>query len=120
MDKIFSPIKGRVYQIIDLVEDTKEKFFEKTSISPSNFKGKGALSELGGESIAKILTIYPVINAEWLLTGKGEILKNSPTNEEKIRPPEDWKDKYLRLLEKYNDCLEEKARLLKEGSKTNG
>jgi hypothetical protein len=112
MDKIFSPIKGRVIQLIDLVEVSKEKFYEKTGISASNFKGKGAASELGGELIVKIMTNYPDVNAEWLLTGNGERLKKANGIDINQRPSDDLKDKYLGLLEKYNNCLEEKNRML--------
>lgn len=44
-------------------------------MSASNFKGKGAMSEIGGSKIAKILTSFPEINPEWLLTGQGKMIK---------------------------------------------
>lgn len=62
-------------QFVDLHEDSKEIFFHKTGISSSNFKGKGAKSELGGDKIVKILTIYDKINPDWLITGNGPMLK---------------------------------------------
>jgi len=37
--------------------------------------GKG----LNSDSIEKILTAYPELNAEWFLTGKGEMMKNNQT-----------------------------------------
>ena len=74
MVKIFSSIKQRIVEYLDYRGITKEDFYSKTEISPSNFKGNAAKSELGGDKIAKILTCYPDINAEWLLTGKGEML----------------------------------------------
>lgn len=43
--------------------------------SDANFKGIGLKSELGGEKIAKILTSYPELSAEWLLLGEGDMLK---------------------------------------------
>jgi hypothetical protein len=75
MDKIFSPIKERCYTFIEYKGISKEKFFEKTEISPSNFKGNGAKSELGGEKIVKILSEFPEINPKWLLTGVGNMLQ---------------------------------------------
>ncbi|MDL2215446.1 helix-turn-helix transcriptional regulator, partial [Dysgonomonas sp. OttesenSCG-928-M03] len=54
---------------------SKESFYAETSIASSNFKGKGISSELGGDKIAKILTIYNDLNAEWLLVGKGKMIK---------------------------------------------
>ncbi len=75
MDKIFSPIKHRVILYLDNQGIKKSIFFKKTGISPSNFKGSGAKSELGGDKIVKIITVFEDINPEWLLTGKGEILR---------------------------------------------
>ena len=60
---------------------SKELFYRNTQISASNFKRLGMRSDLGGDKIAKILTIYNDINAEWLLTGEGEIFKTkTPQN----------------------------------------
>lgn len=77
MDKIFSPIKGRVIQFIEKQGIKKENFFEKTGLSASNFKGSGAKSELGGDKIAKILTVYSDLNPNWLMTGEGEMLRSA-------------------------------------------
>lgn len=76
MEKI-STIKKNIFQFIEYKGITKEEFYEKTEISSSNFKGTNRQSEIGGDKIIKILTIYPEINAEWLLTGKGEMLKEN-------------------------------------------
>lgn len=85
MDKIFSPIKQRVLQFVENQHISKEEFFKKTGISSSNFKGKGAESELGGEKIVKILSIFPDINPEWLVLGRGnmrkELVKTHTLNE---------------------------------------
>lgn len=74
MDKI-SPIKENILYFIDNQKIKKEDFYKKTDISASNFKGTGLKSEIGGDKIVKILSSYPIINPEWLLTGKGEMLK---------------------------------------------
>jgi len=80
MDKILSPIKNRTLQYIDNQGLTKKSFFEKTGISASNFKGKGAKSELGGDKIVTILTIYKNINPYWLLLGEGSMLNANSEN----------------------------------------
>lgn len=72
-------------------------------------------ADLGEGVFIKIIDNCLDINPEWLLTGRGEMLKNSNGIVENNLPSEDWKDKYLRLLEKYNSCLEEKNRMLKGG-----
>lgn len=71
-EEILSPIKSRLYEYLDSKNIRKGDFFEKTSISSSNFRGKSAKSELGGDKIAKILSIYTDINAQWFLTGIGD------------------------------------------------
>jgi len=75
MDKILSSIKQRVLQYIDNNNIVKETFFDVTGIAASNFKGVGLKSELGGDKIAKILTIFPEMNPEWLITGSGSMLR---------------------------------------------
>jgi len=79
-DKIFSQIKQRVIQYLKIKGITQEKFFQETGISASNFKGSGAKSELGGEKIVSILTLYKDLSPEWLITGKGPIEKGYYTN----------------------------------------
>jgi len=76
-----SNIKERVLQLAEYVGVSKEKFFEEIGVSYGNFKGKSKESSLGANVLADISTIYPNANLEWLITGKGEILKgeNSKT-----------------------------------------
>lgn len=72
--KILSEIKRRVFEYLKIKGISKTSFYEVSGIAASNFKGAGATSELGGDKIAKILTLYEDLNADWLLTGRGEIL----------------------------------------------
>ena len=94
MDKNLSPIKGRIIKYIEYKEITKEGFYKSSGITASNFKGEGRKSELGGEKIVKILSLYPEINAEWLLTGQGGMIKGEET------PTSDAPVPY-RIAEKY-------------------
>ncbi len=75
IDKIFSPIKQRIIEYLDYKGYKKDDFFQKTDIARSNFSGNGAKSEIGGDKLVKILTSYPDINPDWLLTGKGKMLR---------------------------------------------
>ncbi|MBS7232842.1 helix-turn-helix transcriptional regulator [Flavobacterium psychroterrae] len=82
MDKI-STIKENILQYIEKQSISKTDFYEKTGFSASNFKGKGLNSEIGGDKIVKILSLYKDINIEWLITGKGSMLKsdlNTPSD----------------------------------------
>lgn len=74
MDKSTN-IKERVLQIADFKGVTKEKFFNEINMTYGNFKGKSKNTPLNSNALADILTIYNEISPEWLLTGKGEMLK---------------------------------------------
>lgn len=76
MDKILAPIKQRIIQFIDFKGFEKKNFFENLEISASNFRSQSLFSEVGGDVIAKISSAYPEINTEWLLIGKGPMLRD--------------------------------------------
>jgi hypothetical protein len=80
MDKIFTTIKERILFYIENQGINKASFFKKIDVSASNFKGVGLKSEIGGDKIVKILSKYSDLNPEWLLTGKGEMLRNINQN----------------------------------------
>ena|SRR5690554_130477 len=81
MDKILAPIKQRILKVIEFKGLEKKKFFEEMNVSASNFRSKSLHSEVGGELLAKISSLYPDINIEWLITGKGEMLLSEEENE---------------------------------------
>lgn len=74
MDKILSPIKKRLLVYLQKEGITQASFFREIGISPSNFKGTAARSELGGDVIVKIITRYN-LNPYWLLTGEGNMYR---------------------------------------------
>ena len=76
MDKKISYIKERILQIADYKGISKEKFIENFGMTYGNFKGKQKLTSLNSDFLDKILSEIPEINSEWLLTGKGEMLKS--------------------------------------------
>ncbi len=57
----------------------KENFYKKIGMTSANFRGNARKTPLNSTAIENILTEVPDINAEWLLTGKGEILKAKGT-----------------------------------------
>ena len=81
MATIFSNIKERVLYISESKGITREKFFEDLGITYGNFKGKAKEKALSSDVLAKIITKYPEINSEWLLTGNGEMLKSEGATE---------------------------------------
>lgn len=75
VDKITN-IKERILQIAEYEGIAKEIFFKKINMSYGNFKGKSKKTPINSNAIADIFAIFPELNLEWLLTGKGEMLKN--------------------------------------------
>ncbi len=74
MDKI-STIKTRILTFLEKSGIKKVDFYQEVGLKDSNFKGRNLSSQPGGEMIIKILTSYPNLSAEWLLTGRGAMLK---------------------------------------------
>lgn len=109
-------IKQRVIYFVENQKIKKEVFYKKISSNGGNFRGKSLKSELSGEKIAEILTCFPEINAEWLLTGKGEMLRSAEPIGGQTHPD---REKYIEVLEaaladkeKIVKLLEDKIKLL--------
>lgn len=104
MDKI-STIKENILYFIEKQGISKSLFYEISGISASNFKGSGLKSEIGGDKIVKILTLFPDLNSEWLLTGKGSMLKsndiasNDNTRDDQLLRENDMQAKIIAGLE---------------------
>lgn len=86
MDKI-STIKKNILHFIENQGFKKEDFFNKIGVSYSNFKGKSLNSEIASDKLVIILTMFPELNSDWLLTGKGEMLKQNQLNEIGMKVP---------------------------------
>lgn len=69
-------IKEKILAFLKESGIKKVDFFERTGIQSSNFKGSNLTSAPGSDMLVKILTTYPELSAEWLMTGKGDMLKN--------------------------------------------
>jgi phage repressor protein C with HTH and peptisase S24 domain len=67
-----SLFKKKILQYIDFKDITKATFYRETGITRSTLDKKTGLSE---DNVAKFFATYPEVNAEWLLTGKGNMLK---------------------------------------------
>ena len=80
-------IKERLINYLKISGISKKDFSEKTGISLWNITGKSVKSELGGEQISLIIGNYPNISPDWLLLGKGEMLReNSEKNNDERVP----------------------------------
>ena len=76
-------IKERILKYLEINKITKQKFCELTGISYGNITGKAVESEFGGEQITEILRIFSDISPDWLLLGKGEMLREKCENVER-------------------------------------
>ena len=103
--KNFSTQKDRILQFIDYKGISKNKFYIETGISNGILDKKSGLSM---DTIEKFYSTYPELNPEWLLTGKGPMLKE-PTPEDKqsklqkIREIADTSTKKNNLIPFYDD-----------------
>jgi hypothetical protein len=70
--KDFSVIKNNILKYIDYKGISKYKFYQQTGITNGILSQKNGLSE---ENTLKVLSCFSDVNPEWLLTGKGEMLR---------------------------------------------
>jgi len=115
VDKI-SPIKERILQFIEYKGIAKTDFCKKTGISYANMKGKSLFSEIGGGQIGEIISTFPQISAEWLLTGKGEMLKSDSleVKKEVISSAEERVDRLLSIIESQQEVIKNLSEALIE------
>jgi len=67
-----SLIKKNILQYIEIKGITKYNFYQKTGITRGVLDQNNGMSE---ENTARILAYFSEINPEWLLTGKGNMLR---------------------------------------------
>lgn len=79
MDKKLT-VKDKIFAFLEKKGISKTEFYAETGIESSNFKGKNKDSLPGSAMLVKILTKYPDLSADWLLTGRGEMLKTKETS----------------------------------------
>ena len=74
-------IKLRILQFLEIQKFGKYSFYNKIGLSASNFAGKSLESALSSTKISEILHIFPDLNPDWLLLGKGQMLRTDSTTE---------------------------------------
>ncbi len=77
--KKISTYKKRLLLFIDYKGITKNKFYTETGVSNGVLDKKSGLSL---ETVEKIISVYPELNLDWLVTGKGFMIKLAPTMEQ--------------------------------------
>lgn len=90
-------VKQRLLQFAKSQQLIMGDFYEKILISQSNFSGKGANSALSTDKIIHILNAYPELSTDWLLLGKGKMMRkgevvNSTTMDDTFNSASIWRD----------------------------
>lgn len=70
-----SQIKERILQFVDNQGIPREEFCTKVGITSSNFRGTLLFSDPNARIVSKVFLLYPQLNPDWLLNGKGEMLR---------------------------------------------
>lgn len=73
-------IKERILQFIDYKGVVKERFYEKIGMTSANFRGKAKETPINSTAIENILSEFPDLNLEWLITGRGEMILGNTQN----------------------------------------
>ena len=68
----FTTIKERIIEVLDLKGVSRNKFYQESGITYGILSQK---NELKCDSLVKFLTIFPDVNPEYILLGKGSILR---------------------------------------------
>lgn len=111
-------IKERIIQVIENKGIAKEVFYVKIGMTSANFRGEAKKRPINSNAIENILSEIPDLNPEWLLTGKGSMLKESNVIIDKPNPVRDKlilrQDQLIEHLEKENKDLKKQVANLKK------
>lgn len=92
-----SIIKQNILKYLDFIGLTPYKFYQLTGMT------RGVLTQNNGmneENTTRFLDYFPDVSPEWLLTGKGDMLKSKVENQNVVNEPTenyglDYKEMYL-------------------------
>ncbi len=96
--------KEKLLQYLDCKGINKNQFYVKTGLS-KKFLDSG--KSLGVDKLRIIANNYSDLSLEWMVLDKGEMLKSEKENQPNT-------EKYIALLEKDNNRLENENKILRE------
>lgn len=102
-----SSINERLQIIVnELFDGNKAKFAKSIEIAPtsiSNYLSDKRQSKPSADMLEKIINVVECLSAEWLLTGKGEMLKSASVKEE---PAPITSERLLSIIESQQRTIE--------------
>lgn len=120
-NRLFSMIRERILKYLTEKDISKYKFYQTTGFS-NGFLDKN--STIGVDKCEIIISCYPDISLNWLITGKGEMLISSNKDADGIKHEEkvEWYNEQLNrkasalaeMMEQYNKLIIENAELKKQ------
>ncbi|MCH3995040.1 MAG: transcriptional regulator [Prevotella sp.] len=73
-EQIISPIKQRILFFAGTLGISKRDFYAKIGVSRGTLESKTGITE---DVMAKFIATYPEVNNDWLITGKGDMIKSN-------------------------------------------
>lgn len=124
----FDEIKQRLLQYAEYKDIAMGEFYEKISMYPSNFAGKGGKSSLKSDNIVKVLNVFSDINPDWLLLGKGRMLRQNMSKSDVLSPDQETfyknfiadKERKIEELTRENEKLRIENEQMKSSSGNTG
>ena len=68
-------IKERIIQLLEKKGIGKEEFYVKIGMTSASFRGNAKKTPLNSNAIENLISIIPDVNPDWLLTGRGNMIK---------------------------------------------
>lgn len=101
-------IKDRIIEVLENKGIGKEDFYVKIGMTSASFRGKAKNTPLNSTAIENILSEIPDLNAEWLLTGRGEMCVTNDISETHALAP--MEERLLAMIKEKDAKIEEQAK----------
>lgn len=115
--KKFSLIKSRIRKFADSQSIKISEIYAKTGITDGTFSNSSGITE---DNLLKLFSYYKQINANWLITGEGEMLNTTTESAEKNNDTIVAQKKLIAMQEKEIARLEQELSAIKSANKSQG
>lgn len=102
VQQIISPIKQRILSFVDTLGVSKREFYAEVGISRGTLESKTGITE---DVLTKFIARYPDVSIEWLIHGRGPMLKTPLISEGKANDQSPGRERIFTVcdpIEKYN------------------